>query len=726
MKKLRFLAVILMVFCLFSTLIFGEEKEQQKLKNWEFIPNISASGTLDDIAVNSELRIAGRFFLNQDQSWFIFGQAGFMYNIFENKIEDQKFSEWQLGLQPLVGFGTRHIRWSGFLNSLNLKIWDIAKMPFTEIGTRFTLVPWKKFHLRVRGFATWPISDPILVFSNTEDIEYENEEGVFLQKKTTEKWAKQEKSLGGNIDLGIGQKLIFGLEGFVSDKDYQVGGGLQYKIFKKKPWVINANVFYTNFQERKYLYVHNVFPGMFNEKMQGWTAKIGISNSGGISNIDFTDFQRQIAEPLYFSPIILELVQNISEPRKINDPYKIEGCDINDGCLDWTGVVCQSGGKTGYDDLIDYGDGTNERRENIGSGSMQLSHHYQYPGVYLIVVSGKDALGVIRTFSKQITIKDCSDPKKYKLIVELCADGVTGNPISGTYYYDAGATVNYSYKLKDGYKNLIITIDGLSKPASGKIIMDKDHYLKACYSNCVSTEILEFGVKPTTIEYNGSATFYWRVRNWKTLSLSGENVANFTYLESGNIWYGEKTFSNLTSDLTKNLIAKNDCPSTAKASATVTVKQCDKCAETGIHDDGGSDTKNWNNLPEGNISKSITVYNTGYCNWNNFSIRAKVEEQQGSTRRACATSIINLPARSQITIQIDYNNINRTISFIVGNTVPLSNGLLATPLNELSVYNNVATDVKILLSDNNNFGTIQCVYLKMVFATECGAQFTCN
>lgn len=120
------------------------------------------------------------------------------------------------------------------------------------------------------------------------------------------------------------------------------------------------------------------------------------------------------------------------------------------------------------------------------------------------------------------------------------------------------------------------------------------------------------------------------------------------------------------------------------------------------------------------------MYNTGYCNWNNFSIRAKVEEQQGSTRRACATSIINLPARSQITIQIDYNNINRTISFIVGNTVPLSNGLLAIPLNELSVYNNVATDVKILFSDNNNFGTIQCVYLKMVFATECGAQFTCN
>jgi hypothetical protein len=60
------------------------------------------------------------------------------------------------------------------------------------------------------------------------------------------------------------------------------------------------------------------------------------------------------------------------------------------------------------------------------------------------------------------------------------------------------------------------------------------------------------------------------------LSLSGENVASLTQLESGNVWYGEKTFSNLTANLTKELIAENDCPSTAKASATVTIinNQC--------------------------------------------------------------------------------------------------------------------------------------------------------
>jgi len=165
----------------------------------------------------------------------------------------------------------------------------------------------------------------------------------------------------------------------------------------------------SDFQKKEYLYVHNVFPGMFDENMRGWTAKIGISNAGGISNIDFTNFQMQIAEPLYFSPVILELVSKISQPQKINDPYKIEGCNIDNGCQDWEGFVCQSGGKTGYDNLIDYGDGTLERRENVGSGSMHLSHHYQHPGIYLIIVSGRDALGITTSYSKQITIKDCND-----------------------------------------------------------------------------------------------------------------------------------------------------------------------------------------------------------------------------------------------------------------------------------------------------------------------------
>jgi hypothetical protein len=722
MKKLRFFVLFLIALGLFFSPIFGEEKEQQKLKNWEFIPNISASGDQNHIALNSELISANRLFLNKKKTFFLFGQFGVMYNLFENQINDEKFNEWQLGFEPLLGFGTKHIRFSGFLNSLNLKMMDTGKFTFTEAGIRFTLVPFKK--IRVKGFITQPISDPRLIGDPIiEEIEYENEEGVFLQKKTTFKFARQEKSFGGNLDLGIGKKIIFGLKGFARNKEnYQLGGKLQYKISKKKPWVISANAYYTDFQEKNYLYIHNVFPGMFDERMQGWTAKIGISNVGGVGNIDFTNFQSRFAEELYFSPVIWYYNYVNSEPRKISDPYKIEGCDVDNGCLDWTGFVCQSGGKTGYDDLIDYGDGTNERRENVGSGSMRLSHHYQHPGIYLIIVSGKDALGVIRTFSKQITIKDCSEPKKYKLIVELCADGVTGNPITGTYYYDAGATVNYSYKLKDGYKNLIITIDGLSKSASGKIIMDKDHYLKACYSSCISTEILEFGVKPTTIEYNGSATFYWRVRNWKTLFLSGENVANFTHLESGDIWYGEKTFSNLTSNISKELIAKNDCPSIASASATVTVKQCDKCGDTGIHDDGGSDTKNWNNIEEGNFSKELTVYNVGYCNWPNFLIKAKVEEQQGSALRARNETTINLPARSQVTITISYNNTTRTISFSIGSIVPLSNAV-SMSLDNLPGFNDISLGKKVILVNNEGFGTIQCVYLKMQFATECGASF---
>ncbi len=723
MKKVGFFAIFLIFVSLFFSPIFGEEN-QPKLKNWEFIPTVSASGTLERVAVNSELRIAGRFFLNQNKSWFIFGQAGFMYNMFENKIEDQKFSEWQLGLQPLVGFGTRHIRLSGFLSSLNLKMWGSLKMPFTEGGVRFTLAPWKEFHLRVRGFATWPISDPILVFSDVEEIEYENDQGVFLQKKTTEKWARQEKSFGGNIDLGIGKKLIFGLEGFVSDKDYQVGGGLQYKVFKKKPWVINANVFYTDFQEREYLYVHNVFPGMFNEKMRGWTAKIGISNSGGISNIDFTDFQKQIAEPLYFSPVIMELIHNISDPQKINDPYKIEGCDIDDGCQDWQGFVCQSGGKIGYDVLIDFGDGITEKRENVGSGSMQLSHRYQ-PGTYLLVISGKDALGVIRNFSKQIIIKDCDDdppppPDKYKLTVEFC-EGVDGTLGPGIYWYNKGAVVTFFYSLENGWKYLTVTIDGISSPASGKIVMNANHHVKVCAQNCPPFEIVYLNADPTMVKYNGSSKISWQTRNWDGVTPLYLNGANVSSLTNSN-GYGENTFTNITVKTDYVFSGGNDCPSSASAKVTVDVEPCDKCEETGIHDDGGSDTKNWNNIPEGNFSKEVTVYNTGYCNWDNFLIKAKVEEQQSSTLRARYETTINLPAHSSITITINYNNTARTISFDIGPAVPLST-YSPMSLNDLPGFNDIDPGKKVILANGEEFGSIQCVYLKMQFATECGASF---
>ena len=723
MKKVGFFAIFLIFVSLFFSPIFGEEN-QPKLKNWEFIPTVSASGTLERVAVNSELRIAGRFFLNQNKSWFIFGQAGFMYNMFENKIEDQKFSEWQLGLQPLVGFGTRHIRLSGFLSSLNLKMWDSVKMPFTEGGVRFTLAPWKEFHLRVRGFATWPISDPILVFSDVEEIEYENDQGVFLQKKTTEKWARQEKSFGGNIDLGIGKKLIFGLEGFVSDKDYQVGGGLQYKIFKKKPWVINANVFYTDFQEREYLYVHNVFPGMFNEKMQGWTAKIGISNSGGISNIDFTDFQRQIAEPLYFSPVILELVQNISEPRKINDPHKLTNCDINVKCLDAYFLFCESGGKAPFTRTIFIED----TKETITgqSGSFNISHHFQEPGTYSVIVSSTDALGNTQVWKGEVTPENCDDepppppPDKYKLTVEFC-QGVDGTPGPGIYWYDKGAIVTFSYSEENGWKYLAVTIDGISSPASGKIVMNANHHVKVCAQNCPPFEIVYLNADPTMVKYNGSSKISWQTRNWDgvtPLYLNGANVSSLTN-SSG---YGEKTFTNIIAKTDYNFSGGNDCPSTASAKVTVDVEPCDKCEETGIHDDGGSDTKNWNNIPEGNFSKTVTVYNTGYCDWNNFLIKAKVEEQQSSTLRARYETTINLPAHSSITITINDNNTARTISFDIGPAVPLST-YSPMSLNDLPGFNDIDPGKKVILANGEEFGSIQCVYLKMQFATECGASF---
>jgi hypothetical protein len=252
--------------------------------------------------------------------------------------------------------------------------------------------------------------------------------------------------------------------------------------------------------------------------------------------------------------------------------------------------------------------------------------------------------------------------------------------------------------------------------------MNKDHFLKACSVDCPPFKILDLGANPSVVKRGGSTTIHWLVENWdgsSPLILNGVNVAPLTNFST---MYGEKTFNNIIVDTDYNFSGGNDCPTNASASVTVTLEPCDKCGETGIHDDGGSDTKNWNNIAEGNFSKEVTVYNNGYCNWPNFLIKAKVEEQQGSNLRARNEMTINLPARSSITIQINYNNTSRTISFVIGPVTPLST-FSPMSLNDLSGFNDIDPGKKVILTNNEGFGTIQCVYLKMQFATECGANF---
>jgi hypothetical protein len=64
------------------------------------------------------------------------------------------------------------------------------------------------------------------------------------------------------------------------------------------------------------------------------------------------------------------------------------------------------------------------------------------------------------------------------LTVTLAA-GVTGTPAAGTFNFDQGALVNYSYAIEDGYFDLVVTLDGAVVANSGTITMSAAHKLNA-------------------------------------------------------------------------------------------------------------------------------------------------------------------------------------------------------------------------------------------------------
>jgi hypothetical protein len=85
------------------------------------------------------------------------------------------------------------------------------------------------------------------------------------------------------------------------------------------------------------------------------------------------------------------------------------------------------------------------------------------------------------TMSKNRTLNASATPdssSEYTLTVTK-GNGVNGTPNSGTFTYNEGETVNYSYTLKDGYKNLVVKLGGSTVSASGTITMNTNHTLTA-------------------------------------------------------------------------------------------------------------------------------------------------------------------------------------------------------------------------------------------------------
>ncbi len=83
------------------------------------------------------------------------------------------------------------------------------------------------------------------------------------------------------------------------------------------------------------------------------------------------------------------------------------------------------------------------------------------------------------TISGDHTLRAFSDDNNdYKLTVTVGA-GVAGTPLTGTYYYQQGTKVAYSYSLLTGYKGLSVKVEGVEAEASGSITMSEDFVINA-------------------------------------------------------------------------------------------------------------------------------------------------------------------------------------------------------------------------------------------------------
>lgn len=97
-------------------------------------------------------------------------------------------------------------------------------------------------------------------------------------------------------------------------------------------------------------------------------------------------------------------------------------------------------------------------------------------GPHTILATATDNAG--QTVSDQVTVTVRNSPDRFRLTVNRGV-GVSGYPENGVFSYSSGTVVNYEYQANTGYGTLIVALDGETVPASGTIVMDRDHTLTA-------------------------------------------------------------------------------------------------------------------------------------------------------------------------------------------------------------------------------------------------------
>ncbi len=151
------------------------------------------------------------------------------------------------------------------------------------------------------------------------------------------------------------------------------------------------------------------------------------------------------------------------------------------------------------------------------------------------------ALTVLVVLFGTIFLTTCKSPASpdptYTLTVSL-AEGVTGNPTSGTNSYSKGQSVSYNYSLISGYKNLIVTLDGQQVSASGTIIMDRNHTLNVSAEVAVTftLEDLTGTWTGTTKKSNVNITWSeWKVDSSGHMKCKGSGASASADLSIDNI-----------------------------------------------------------------------------------------------------------------------------------------------------------------------------------------------
>jgi hypothetical protein len=139
--------------------------------------------------------------------------------------------------------------------------------------------------------------------------------------------------------------------------------------------------------------------------------------------------------------------------------------------------------KPKYDLLVETGTGvtgTPAAGKYTYKKGQKIAYSFAYPDGYKnltvlldgnpVAISGTIVMDRIHTLKAAAT-----QLSEYTLTVNI-ENGVNGTPVTGTYRYREGTVVTYQYSIAS--KSLAVTLDDVSLPRSGSLVIDRDHVLK--------------------------------------------------------------------------------------------------------------------------------------------------------------------------------------------------------------------------------------------------------